>query len=108
MLCVCVYIYVCVCAFADALFYISADNSEYARNGDYSPNRLKAMVEAANYVCSAKLQSHPDTAVGLLTMAGKRYGSKLPFFLLVALLSLCKSGKLTRCCVFLLVCALSL
>lgn len=50
---------------------ICIDNSEWMRNGDYSPTRFQAMAEAVNLVCGAKTQSHPENTVGVLTMAGK-------------------------------------
>lgn len=50
---------------------ICIDNSEWMRNGDYPPTRFQAMAEAVNLVCGAKTQSHPESTVGVLTMAGK-------------------------------------
>ncbi|KAL4187188.1 hypothetical protein AMTRI_Chr09g37840 [Amborella trichopoda] len=50
---------------------ICIDNSEWMRNGDYSPTRLQAQSEAVNLICGAKTQSNPENTVGLLTMAGK-------------------------------------
>lgn len=80
---------------------ICIDNSEWMRNGDYSPSRLQAQTEAVNLLCGAKtqvksntlirfrvldcsfwllcrdlisflqLQSNPENTVGILTMAGK-------------------------------------
>eukprot|EP00668_Euglena_longa_P003891 GGOE01004565.1.p1 GENE.GGOE01004565.1~~GGOE01004565.1.p1 ORF type:complete len:338 (+),score=133.19 GGOE01004565.1:62-1075(+) len=51
--------------------FICIDNSEYMRNGDLSPTRVAAVLEASNLVVGAKTQSHPESTVGLLTMAGK-------------------------------------
>jgi 26S proteasome regulatory subunit N10 len=51
---------------------ICLDNSEYMRNGDYSPTRLAAQTETINYLTEAKLRNHQDSTVGLLAMAGKR------------------------------------
>lgn len=48
------------------------DNSEYSRNGDYSPSRFQSSVEACSLLASHKLQSNPETSVGLLSMAGSR------------------------------------
>jgi hypothetical protein len=45
------------------------DNSEYSRNGDYSPNRYDAMIESANLISAAKIQGNPETSVGILSMA---------------------------------------
>ncbi|XP_038973941.1 26S proteasome non-ATPase regulatory subunit 4 homolog isoform X2 [Phoenix dactylifera] len=50
---------------------ICIDNSEWMRNGDYSPTRLQAQVDAVNLICGAKTQSNPENTVGILTMAGK-------------------------------------
>ncbi|CAH8305599.1 unnamed protein product [Eruca vesicaria subsp. sativa] len=50
---------------------ICIDNSEWMRNGDYSPSRLQAQTEAVNLLCGAKTQSNPENTVGILTMAGK-------------------------------------
>lgn len=50
---------------------IVVDNSEWMRNGDYTPTRLVAQNEAVNLVFNAKTQSNPENTVGLMTMAGK-------------------------------------
>ncbi|KAL0379137.1 UNVERIFIED_CONTAM: 26S proteasome non-ATPase regulatory subunit [Sesamum radiatum] len=50
---------------------ICIDNSEWMRNGDYSPNRFQAQADAVNLICGAKTQSNPENTVGILTMAGK-------------------------------------
>lgn len=50
---------------------ICIDNSEWMRNGDYSPSRFEAQTEAVNLICGAKTQSNPENTVGILTMAGK-------------------------------------
>ncbi|WOO78660.1 26S proteasome non-ATPase regulatory subunit 4 [Vanrija pseudolonga] len=47
------------------------DNSEYMRNGDYTPTRFLAQSQAVSTVFSAKTDSNPESAVGLMTMAGK-------------------------------------
>lgn len=51
---------------------ICLDNSEYMRNGDYSPTRLKAMNETVNSIINAKINDNPETTCGLLSMAGER------------------------------------
>jgi 26S proteasome regulatory subunit N10 len=43
------------------------------RNGDYIPSRLEAQHDAANLLCGTKTQSNPESTVGVLTMAGKRW-----------------------------------
>ncbi|CAI9777736.1 unnamed protein product [Fraxinus pennsylvanica] len=50
---------------------ICIDNSEWMRNGDYSPNRFQAQADAVNLICGSKTQSNPENTVGVLTMAGK-------------------------------------
>ncbi|XP_065868658.1 26S proteasome non-ATPase regulatory subunit 4 homolog isoform X4 [Euphorbia lathyris] len=50
---------------------ICIDNSEWMRNGDYSPSRFQAQADAVNLISGAKTQSNPENTVGILTMAGK-------------------------------------
>ncbi|CAI0557752.1 unnamed protein product [Linum tenue] len=50
---------------------ICIDNSEWMRNGDYTPSRFQAQADAVNLICGAKTQSNPENTVGILTMAGK-------------------------------------
>jgi len=50
---------------------LCVDNSEYMRNGDYSPTRMEAQTSALNLICGARTQNNPETQVGILTMAGK-------------------------------------
>ncbi|ORX57589.1 hypothetical protein DM01DRAFT_1334186 [Hesseltinella vesiculosa] len=50
---------------------IVVDNSDWMRNGDYTPTRLIAQNEAVNLIFNAKVQSNPENTVGLMTMAGK-------------------------------------
>ncbi|XP_031270816.1 26S proteasome non-ATPase regulatory subunit 4 homolog [Pistacia vera] len=50
---------------------VCIDNSEWMRNGDYSPSRLRAQCDAVSLICGAKTQSNPENTVGILTMAGK-------------------------------------
>ncbi|XVE93837.1 hypothetical protein REPUB_Repub01dG0229200 [Reevesia pubescens] len=50
---------------------ICVDNSEWMRNGDYSPSRFQAQADAVSLICGAKTQSNPENTVGILTMAGK-------------------------------------
>lgn len=47
------------------------DNSEYMRNGDYTPTRAQAQADAINLLAGAKTQDNPENTVGVLTMAGK-------------------------------------
>lgn len=50
---------------------ICLDNSEWTRNGDYSPTRLEAQLDAANLICGAKTQSNPENTLGIVTMGGR-------------------------------------
>ncbi|KAK9237195.1 hypothetical protein V1525DRAFT_432964 [Lipomyces kononenkoae] len=50
---------------------IVIDNSEFMRNGDYTPSRYEAQSDAVNVIFSAKIGSNPESAVGLMTMAGR-------------------------------------
>ncbi|WVO15110.1 hypothetical protein L204_102754 [Cryptococcus depauperatus] len=50
---------------------IIVDNSEYMRNGDYPPTRFQAQTEAVQTIFLAKTDVNPESAVGLMTMAGK-------------------------------------
>ncbi|KAG7452777.1 uncharacterized protein BT62DRAFT_958812 [Guyanagaster necrorhizus] len=47
------------------------DNSEYMRNGDYTPTRFDAQADAVNTVFQTKIDSNPENTVGVMTMAGK-------------------------------------
>lgn len=49
----------------------SIDNSEWTRNGDYSPSRLEAAKEAANYLANRKLTSNVENCVAVMTMGGQ-------------------------------------
>ncbi|KAH3762930.1 26S proteasome non-ATPase regulatory subunit 4 [Pelomyxa schiedti] len=46
------------------------DNSEWARNGDYTPSRMEAQVDAANIICGAKTGKHNDNTCAIVTMGG--------------------------------------
>jgi 26S proteasome regulatory subunit N10 len=46
------------------------DNSDYMRNGDYTPTRLEAQNDAVTFLFNAKTQSNPENTVALLTTAG--------------------------------------
>eukprot|EP00842_Homolaphlyctis_polyrhiza_P002224 jgi/Hompol1/3001/HPOL_003077-RA len=47
------------------------DNSEWMRNGDYTPTRIEAQNDAVTMLFNAKTQTNPENTVGLLTLAGK-------------------------------------
>ncbi|GAA99930.1 uncharacterized protein L969DRAFT_86140 [Mixia osmundae IAM 14324] len=50
---------------------IVLDNSSYAINGDYTPDRFGAQSDAATTIFNAKTNSNPESVCGLMTMAGK-------------------------------------
>jgi len=50
---------------------ICVDNSEYMRNGDYTPSRLEAQHDAVNLICGAKIQSNPESTVAVIACAGR-------------------------------------
>ena len=50
---------------------VCVDNSEWTRNGDYTPDRFQAQSDAVNFLAHAKAQANPESAVGVLTMAGR-------------------------------------
>jgi len=50
---------------------ICVDNSEWMRNGDYSPSRMEAIQDAANLISNAKMQSNPENTVGIMSLAGR-------------------------------------
>ena len=49
------------------------DNSEWMRNGDYTPSRLEAQADAVNLICSAKTGANSENTIGLMTTAGAQY-----------------------------------
>lgn len=53
-------------------FLFSVDNSDYMRNADFVPSRMQSQFDAVNMVTRAKIRSHPENNVGLLSMADNR------------------------------------
>ncbi|KAJ3250641.1 hypothetical protein HDU77_006469 [Chytriomyces hyalinus] len=51
--------------------FLVLDNSEWMRNGDFTPSRIEAQKDAVTLLFNAKTQSNPENTVGLMTMAGK-------------------------------------
>ncbi|KAI1130451.1 26S proteasome non-ATPase regulatory subunit 4 [Nemania abortiva] len=47
------------------------DNSESSRNGDYTPSRFDAQVDAINIIFDSVTQGNPESSVGLMSMGGK-------------------------------------
>lgn len=50
--------------------FLCFDSTEYMRNGDYYPNRMFSMLEAANLLVSAKMQMNAENTIGFLTAGG--------------------------------------
>ena len=50
----------------------SLDNSEWMRNGDYSPSRYDAQFDAVNMLASAHTRDSPENTVGVMSTAGER------------------------------------
>lgn len=63
---------------------ILLDNSQYMLNGDYTPTRLSAQIDAANLVLSSKTQSNPESTVGVIAMSGGIYSHPESVELLVS------------------------
>ncbi|KAM9981219.1 hypothetical protein ACTFIY_003534 [Dictyostelium cf. discoideum] len=51
---------------------VCLDNSEWMRNGDFTPSRSEAQKDAVNLICASKTQSNPESAVSIMSMAGKK------------------------------------
>lgn len=54
------------------------DNSEYMRNGDYSPSRFEVQSDAVKTIFQTKIDSNPENTVGIMTMANKGCVSVTP------------------------------
>ena len=54
------------------MILFSIDNSEYTRNGDFYPNRLRVQQDLTSTITKFKLESDPQNDVAIITMAGKR------------------------------------
>lgn len=61
------------CNFLPNIPVFSLDNSEYSRNGDFPPSRLRAQQDAVNIVTGSKTGSHPENHVAIMTSAGEEY-----------------------------------
>jgi len=51
---------------------ICLDNSEWTRNGDFSPSRWDTQIDTANIICEAKTQQNPENTLGVLSMADRK------------------------------------
>jgi len=50
----------------------SADNTSWARNGDFVPNRWEAQQEAMEIIIRSKLNNNPENCCGLMSLGGKQ------------------------------------
>jgi len=51
---------------------ICVDNSEYSRNGDFTPSRLGAQQDVLQTISRAKMRQNPENNVGLLAVGGNK------------------------------------
>lgn len=47
---------------------IAVDNSDFMRNGDFTPTRLQAQHDAVNFLCHVKRNANPENTVGLISL----------------------------------------
>ncbi|KAJ2820979.1 proteasome regulatory particle base subunit rpn10 [Coemansia sp. 'formosensis'] len=47
------------------------DNSEWSRNGDYTPSRFQAQIDSVHYLFSIKTNDNPENTVGVIANAGE-------------------------------------
>jgi len=57
---------------------ICVDNSEWMRNGDFTPSRYEAQQDACVNICGLKTQQNPENSIGLVSMAGKAVEASVP------------------------------
>lgn len=50
---------------------VCIDNSEWMRNGDFSPNRFQAQLDAVNLLCGNKTNQNLENTVGIVSFGGK-------------------------------------
>eukprot|EP00013_Stygamoeba_regulata_P015407 CAMPEP_0177667454 /NCGR_PEP_ID=MMETSP0447-20121125/22133_1 /TAXON_ID=0 /ORGANISM="Stygamoeba regulata, Strain BSH-02190019" /LENGTH=402 /DNA_ID=CAMNT_0019173689 /DNA_START=89 /DNA_END=1297 /DNA_ORIENTATION=- len=77
---------------------ILLDNSEWMRNGDYIPTRMLAQQDAADTICYAKSEQHPQNTLAVMSSAGSSPEVQIPLTsaqdgLLNAIRSVKLSGK---------------
>lgn len=51
----------------------SIDNSEWSRNGDFSPSRFQAQADAITIIAGSKTGQNAETGVGIVDITGPRY-----------------------------------
>lgn len=53
------------------------DNSEWSRNGDFTPQRFQAQVDAITLIAGSKTGQNAETGVGIVDIAGPRYATNV-------------------------------
>ncbi len=51
---------------------VLVDNSDYMRNGDYSPSRFRNTLDVLNVVFTTKTQQHPENTLAVMTASKPR------------------------------------
>jgi len=51
---------------------VCVDNSEFSRNGDFTPSRLGAQQDVLQTISRAKMRQNPENNVGLLAVGGSK------------------------------------
>lgn len=51
---------------------LCVDNTEYSRNGDFTPSRFGAQQDLIQTLARTKIRSHPENVIGLIATAGNR------------------------------------
>ena len=60
----------CAAATMTEACMLCLDTSEWMRNSDLEPTRMKAMIQAAQNVVTAKENTGAESSIGVLSMAG--------------------------------------
>jgi len=55
------------------LHSLSVDNSEYTRNGDFSPSRFQSQLDAVSIISRNKTGANAESSVGIVDTAGPTY-----------------------------------
>jgi 26S proteasome regulatory subunit N10 len=53
----------------------SVDNSEYTRNGDFSPSRFQSQLDAVSIISRNKTGANAESSVGLVDTSGPTYAT---------------------------------
>ncbi len=65
------------------ILFVSLDNSNYMRNGDFVPTRMEAQYDAVNLVATTKIEGNPENTVAIIASAFKTY------FYMISLINFC-------------------